>query len=135
MLQNEDLSASFILYYLLFLGWRGKLQRQQAGYIATFSLFFIVFSSLLSICIPLSQSQPITKMEINFNFLLHLPQGGFTFDVRDACKAEKVNLSEACTIRFDNNNGTDEFLSIGNVTKGGLQAEPGIVGNGVCVIY
>lgn len=74
-------------------------------------------------------------MGISLDVFQALPQGGFTFNVLGACKAEKVNLSEACTIQFSNNNGTYKFQSIGNVTKGSFHAEPGIVGVGVCVIF
>jgi hypothetical protein len=67
-------------------------------------------------------------MGIDFDIFQPLPQGGFTFNVLSACKAENVNLSEACTIQFDSSN---EFQSIGNFSRGNLPAEPGIVGWGV----
>ncbi|KAH8676401.1 hypothetical protein BGZ60DRAFT_525852 [Tricladium varicosporioides] len=70
-------------------------------------------------------------MSINLNVFQALPQGGFTFNVLGACKAEKVNLSEACTIHFTSDNGTYKFQSIGNVTRGNFQAYPGIAGFGV----
>ncbi|KAF4635912.1 hypothetical protein G7Y89_g2182 [Cudoniella acicularis] len=69
-------------------------------------------------------------MGINIDIFQALPQGGLVFNVLSACNAEKVNLSEACTVQFDSSN---EFQSIGNISKGNLTAEPGIAGMGVWI--
>lgn len=53
---------------------------------------------------------------------------GNLLDIRGSCQAEGVNWSEACELGFLPN-GT--LFSIGNITKGNLDPDSGIAGEGV----
>lgn len=53
---------------------------------------------------------------------------GNLLDIRGSCRAEGVNWNEACELGFLPN-GT--LVSIGNITKGNLDPDPGIAGQGV----
>jgi hypothetical protein len=55
-------------------------------------------------------------------------EGGFQFTVVKACKAAGIDLNQTCSLTFDSNH---ELISIGNITRGHLEARPGIAGVGV----
>jgi|TARA_R110002003_G_scaffold219_9_gene16523 hypothetical protein len=57
-----------------------------------------------------------------------LSEGGLHFTVVNACKAEGIDLDQACNLTFGHSH---ELTSIGNVTKGGIEPQPGIAGVGI----
>jgi len=63
----------------------------------------------------------------SFGFLRGESGSGFQFNVVEACKAENVDLAQACSLTF----GADGLVSIGNVTRGRMAPQPGIAGIGV----
>ncbi|KAF2023011.1 hypothetical protein EK21DRAFT_95261 [Setomelanomma holmii] len=63
----------------------------------------------------------------SFGFL-HTSEGGFQFTVVNACKAEGIDLDQACSLTFGNDRS---LTSIGNVTRGHMKPQPGIAGVGI----
>ncbi|CAN9094569.1 unnamed protein product [Alternaria alternata] len=64
----------------------------------------------------------------SFGFLKNVSGSPFQFAVVEVCQAENVNLTQACNLMFDTSH---ELISIGNVTRGTMEPQPGIAGIGV----
>lgn len=64
----------------------------------------------------------------SFGFLRGESGSGFQFNVVEACRAEDVDLTLACSLTFD---ADHDLVSIGNVTRGRMAPQPGIAGIGV----
>ena len=68
------------------------------------------------------------SMGNSFGFLKNVSGSPFQFAVVEVCQAENVNLTQACNLMFDTSH---ELISIGNVTRGTMEPQPGIAGIGV----
>jgi hypothetical protein len=68
------------------------------------------------------------SMGNSFGFLRTVSGSPFQFAVVEVCQAENINLTQACNLTF---NANHELFSIGNVTRGTMEPQPGIAGIGV----
>ena len=82
--------------------------------------------SLIHIGIGLLCSES-TDMGNSFGFLRGESGSGFQFNVVEACKAEDVDLAQACSLTFG---AYHDLIAIGNVTRGRMVPQPGIAGIG-----
>ncbi|RYN19201.1 hypothetical protein AA0119_g10163 [Alternaria tenuissima] len=55
---------------------------------------------------------------------------GLHFTVLEACKAEGVDLTQSCDLKFGSDRG---LISIGNITRGSVVPQPGIAGIGIWI--